>query len=107
MVESGLPAVTPFTFRAVEYCGLEARSPTITAYLLLRPRSRPSGRRWGLVTYMAAGPCSGWGMLYSAFAATSAVEDEPRGRVAHLGRFPLPCVMPVYHAVLSPYGPAR
>ena len=69
MVESGLPAVTPFTFRAACTVGFGA---VCANYIL--GLTAVSG--WGLVTYMAAGLLFWLGMLYSAFAATSTVDGD-------------------------------
>jgi hypothetical protein len=69
MVESGLPAVTPFTFRAATTVGFGA---VCANYIL--GLTAVSG--WGLVTYMAAGLLFWLGMLYSAFAATSTVDSD-------------------------------
>ena len=69
MVESGLPAVTPFTFRAASTMGFGA---VCANYIL--GLTAVSG--WGLVTYMAAGLLFWLGMLYSAFAATSTVDSD-------------------------------
>ena len=69
MVESGLPAVTPFTFRAATTVGFGA---VCANYIL--GLTAVSG--WGLVTYMAAGLLFWLGMLYSAFAATSTVDGD-------------------------------
>ena len=69
MVESGLPAVTPVTFRVVSTVGFGA---VCANYIL--GLTAVSG--WGMVTYMAAGLLFWLGMLYSAFAATSSVESD-------------------------------
>ena len=69
MVESGLPAVTPITFRAVSTVGFGA---VCANYIL--GLTAVSG--WGMVTYMAAGLLFWLGMLYSAYAATSTVDSD-------------------------------
>ena len=69
VVESGLPAVTPVTFRVVSTVGFGA---VCANYIL--GLTAVSG--WGMVTYMAAGLLFWLGMLYSAFAATSSVESD-------------------------------
>ena len=71
MVESGLPAVTPFTFRAASTVGFGAVCANYTLGL-----TAVWSDGWGLVTYMAAGLLFWLGMLYSAFAATSSVDSD-------------------------------
>ena len=71
MVESGLPAVTPFTFRAASTVGFGAVCANYTLGL-----TAVWSDGWGLVTYMAAGLLFWLGMLYSSFAATSSVDSD-------------------------------
>ena len=71
MVESGLAPVTPFTFRAASTVGFGAVCANYTLGL-----TAVWSDGWGLVTYMAAGLLFWLGMLYSAFAATSAVDTD-------------------------------
>ncbi|CAH0379871.1 unnamed protein product [Pelagomonas calceolata] len=71
MVESGLPEVTPVTFRTVSTVGFGA---VCANYILGLTAVWSDG--WGLVTYMAAGLLFWLGMLYSSFAATSSVDAD-------------------------------